>query len=169
MRTLPGNASVRSSAWYAVLPLCAAMLAACDSSTSQNSCNLPAETASILPAGRSTLGVVQRIKVGGIGTTPGGYDPYTQVDAFVTIPVNASTASATVDIAIGKGTPVLMVLNGHAPEPLSACGIHVGDKVAVWAGLDGVIPGGWVNAQGDTVSLNDVTFAAQQLIIVRGY
>jgi hypothetical protein len=115
------------------------------------------------------LGVVQRIKVGGIGNTPGGYDPYTQVDAFVTIPVNASTANATVDIAIGKGTPVLLLLNGHAPEPLSACGIHVGDKVTVWAGLEGVFAGGWVNAQGDTVSLNDVTFAAQQLIIVRGY
>lgn len=158
---------MRATSWYAVPPLLAVLLAACDSSTGQNSCNLPTETALILPSGQSTLGVVQRIKVGGIGNAPGGYDPYTQVDAFLSIPVNESTATATVDIAIGKGTPVLLVLNGHAPEPVSACAMHAGDKVAVWAGLEGVIAGGWVNAQGDTVSLNDVSFVAQQLIIVR--
>jgi hypothetical protein len=45
--------------------------------------------------------------------------------------------------------------------------MRVHDNVMVWAPLDGLVPGGWVDSQGDTLSLGDVTFGAQQLIIVR--
>jgi hypothetical protein len=110
---------------------------------------------------------VRRIKVGAPGITPGGYTPYTQVDAFVEIPVSGSPATAIVDVAFSKEAPVLLSVNGHEPEAVSACAIRVGDKVAVWAGLEGVTAAGLVNAQGDTLSLNDVTFAAVQMIIVR--
>ena len=150
------------------MTLFALMLTACSSSTGENSCNLPVSTASIVTSGQAAIGIVQRIKVGAPGTTPEGYDPYGQVDAYVTVPVSGSSALATVDIAIGTGTSVQLVQNGHAPEPISACEMRVGDKVMVWAPLDGLFAGGWVDSQGDTSSLSEVTFGAQQLMIVRG-
>ena len=159
---------MRSTSFSAALPLVVLMLAACSSSTGQNSCNLPVSTASMITSAQSAIGIVERIKVGAPGNTPGGYDPYGQVDAYVTVPVSGSTAHAMVDIAIGTGTSVQLVQNGHAPEPISACEMHVSDHVMVWAPLDGLVPGGWVDPEGDTVSLSDVTFGAQQLIIVRG-
>jgi len=157
---------MRSSSRLAALPLVASLLTACSSSTGQNSCNLPVSTASITSSAQSAIGVVTRIKVGAPGNTPGGYNPYGQVDAYVTVPVNGSTA--TVDIAISTATSVQLVQNGHAPVPISACEMRVHDNVMVWAPLDGVIPGGLVTSQGVTLSLDDVTFGAQQLIIVRG-
>jgi hypothetical protein len=157
-----------STSFSAALPLLALMLTACNSSTGQNSCNLPVSTASIATSQQSAIGIVERIKVGAPGNTPGGYDPYGQVDAYVSVPLSGGTARATVDIAISTGTSVQLVQNGHAPEPISACEMHVNDNVMVWAPLDGLVPGGWVDSQGDTMSLSDVTFGAQQLIIVRG-
>jgi hypothetical protein len=159
---------MRSTSLSAALPLVALFLTACSSSTGQNSCNLPVSTASITTSAQSAIGVVERIKVGAPGNTPGGYDPYGQVDAYVTVPVSGSTANATVDIAIGTSTSVQLVQNGHAPVPISPCEMRVHDNVMVWAPLDGLVPGGWVDSQGDTLSLSDVTFGATQLIIVRG-
>jgi hypothetical protein len=159
---------MRSISCPGVLPLLALILTACSSSTGQDNCNLPVSTASILSSGQAAIGIVQRIKVGSPGYTPEGYDPYGQIDAFVTVPVNGSSAQATVDIAIGTETSVQLVQNGHAPEPISACAMRVGDKVMVWAPLAGIFTGGWVDSQGDTSSLSEVTFGAQQLIIVRG-
>jgi hypothetical protein len=48
------------------------------------------------------MGVVNRIRVGGVGNTPGGYDPWTQVDVFVSIPVDDATRHASVDIIRGN-------------------------------------------------------------------
>jgi hypothetical protein len=159
---------LRSTSFPVALPLLAVILTACDSSTGQNNCNLPVSTASIITSGSSAIGIVQRIKVGAPGNTPEGYDPYGQVDAYVTLPASGNTAHAMVDIAIGSGTSIQLVQNGHAPEPVSACIMRAGDKVIVWPALEGLIPGGWVDANGDTSSLSDVTFGVQQLTIVRG-
>jgi hypothetical protein len=163
-----GEAFMRSTSTSVAPLLVVLMLAACNSSTGQNGCNLPVSTASITTSAQSAIGVVQRIKVGSPGNTPGGYDPYGQVDAYVTVPVSGSAVHDMVDIAIGTMTSVQVVQNGHAPVPISACEMRVNDKVMVWAALDGLIPGGVLDAQGDTLSLNDVTFGAQQIIIVRG-
>ena len=51
---------------------------------------------------------------------------------------------------------------------LTLAALRVSDQVMVWAALDGLVPGGWVDPQGDTVSLSEATFGAQQLIVVRG-
>ena len=158
---------MRSISLFAA-PLAALTLAACSSSTGQNSCNLPVSTADIITSPQSAIGMVERIKVGAPGNTPGGYDPYGQVDAYVSVPVSGSTVPDVVDIAIGTGTSVQLVRNGHAPEPISACELRVSDQVMVWAALDGLVPGGWVDSEGDTLSLSDATFGAQQLIVVRG-
>jgi hypothetical protein len=158
---------MRSISLFAA-PLAALTLAACSSSTGQNSCNLPVSTADIITSPQSAIGMVERIKVGAPGNTPGGYDPYGQVDAYVSVPVSGSTVPDVVDIAIGTGTSVQLVWNGHAPEPISACELRVSDQVMVWAALDGLVPGGWVDSEGDTLSLSDATFGAQQLIVVRG-
>lgn len=159
---------MRSFQVSAVMPLLALMVAACNSSTGENGCNLPVSTASILSSSYSAIGVVRRIKVGSPGSTPGGYDPYTQVDTYVAVPVNGGNTLVTADLAIGTTTSVQLVQNGHAPEPISACQIHANDKVMIWVPLDGLTPGGLVDSQGDTLSFNDVTFVAQQLIVVRG-
>jgi hypothetical protein len=100
---------MRSTSFSAALPLVGLLLTACSSSTGQNSCNLPVSTATITTSAHSAIGVVARIKVGAPGNTPGGYDPYGQVDAYVTVPVNGSTATATVDIGIGTSTSVQLV------------------------------------------------------------
>ena len=144
--------------------LAVAALAACDSSTGQNGCNLPAETASVTTHTPSVDGVVQRIKVGGVGNTPGGYDPWTQVDVFVSIPVNSPAGHATVNIVLGKGIPVLVQRNGASPEPTSACDIHVGDEVSVWAPLQSVLD----DPNASTSSYTEEAFGAEKLIIDRG-
>jgi hypothetical protein len=111
---------------------------------------------------------VQRVKVGGVGYSPEGYDPWTQVDAFVSIPADDGNAHVTVDIVLGKGIPVLLQQNGEVPKPISACHLRVGDKVTVWAPLQGVFAGGLVGPLGDTTSLQDASFVAEKLVIDLG-
>lgn len=155
---------MRLTSLYAVLPVAVSLLAACDSSTGQNGCNLPAETESVSSFTPSVDGVVKQIKVGGVGYTPGGYDPWTQVDVFVSIPVNSPAGHATVDIILGKGIPVLVQRVNGSPEPTSACSIRVGDRVTVWAPLQSVF--GDPNAS--TASFVDAAFEAQKVVIERG-
>jgi hypothetical protein len=155
---------MRRASFYAASLLAVAALTACDSSTGQNSCNLPTETASVTPFSPSADGVVQRIKVGGVGNSPEGYDPWTQVDVFVSIPVSSAAGHVTVDLVFGKGTPVLVQRGDRAPEPTSACGIHVGDRVTVWAPLQSVFD----DPQASTASLAYDAFGAEKLVINRG-
>ena len=84
-----------------------------------------------------------------------------------TVPVSGSTANVVVDIAISSGTSVQLVQNGHAPVAISACEIHVNDTVMLWAPLENLVPGGWLDPLGYTASLGDITFGAQQVIVVR--
>jgi len=155
---------MRIASFYTALPVTVLMLAACDSSTGQNGCNLPAETASVTPFSTAVDGVVRQIKVGGVGYAPGGYDPWTQVDLFVSIPVNSPAGHATVDIVLGKGIPVLVQRRSGSPEPTSACGVHVGDKVIVWAPLQSVLD----DPNANTASFVNAAFGAEKLIIDRG-
>jgi hypothetical protein len=140
-----------------------AALFACDNSTGQNGCNLPAETASVTTFTQPVDGVVKQIKVGGVGYTPGGYDPWTQVDVFVSIPVNSPAGHATVDIVLGKGIPVLVQRHNDSPEPTSACSIRVGDKVTVWAPLQSVFD----DPNATTASFVDDAFGAQKMVVDR--
>jgi hypothetical protein len=141
---------------------------ACESSTGLSGCNLPPEMASVTTSVPSVTGIVERIKVGGIGNTPEGYNPWAQVDALVSIPVNDGSAHVSVDIVLGKGIPVLLQQNSSPPKPTSACRLRVGDRVTVWAPLQGVSAGGFVGPSGDTIPLSDVSFLAQKLIIELG-
>jgi hypothetical protein len=154
---------MRRSSLYSALPVAVLTLAACDNSTGQNGCNLPAETASVTTTTPSVDGVVQRIKVGGVGNTPGGYDPWTQVDVFVSIPVHTPAGHATADIVLGKGIPVLIQRANGAPTPESACSIRVGDRVTVWAPLQSFFD--QPNTSG--ASLVDAAFEAQKIVIDR--
>ena len=154
---------MRPSSSYAVLAVAVAMLAACDSSTGQNGCNLPAETASVTTFTLPVDGVVKNIKVGGVGYTPGGYDPWTQVDVFVSIPVNSPAGHVTVDIVLGKGIPVLAQRFNDSPEPTSACSVRVGDRVTVWAPLQSVLD----DPNASTASFVDDAFGAQKMVIDR--
>jgi hypothetical protein len=159
---------MQSHPFRAALPLIMVLATACESSTGLSGCNLPPETVSVTTTAPSVTGVVERLKVGGIGTTPEGYNPWAQVDAFVWIPVNDGSARVTVDIILGKGIPVLLQQSGALPRPTSACRIRVGDRVTLWAPLQGVTAAGLVGPLGDTVSLNDAAFLAQKLIIEVG-
>jgi hypothetical protein len=154
---------MRCLSFYIASLLMVGALAGCDNSTGQNGCNLPAETASITTFIPSVDGVVKQIKVGGVGYTPGGYDPWTQVDVFVSIPVNSPAGRATVDIILGKGIPVLVQRHNDSPEPTSACSIRVGDKVTVWAPLQSVFD----DPNASTASFVDAAFAAQKMVIDR--
>jgi hypothetical protein len=145
------------TSFYAALPLAVLMLTACDSPTAQNGCNLPTQTASATTTEPPVNGVVRQIKVGAPGQTPNGYNPFTQVDVFVAIPVSDGTA--TVDIALGAGSPVLVQRGTGSPEATSACDIRVGDRVTVWAPLETV---------NDTIPLGDDSFEAEKIVIDRG-
>ncbi|MDQ2766315.1 MAG: hypothetical protein M3Y30_04085 [Gemmatimonadota bacterium] len=154
---------MRLTSLYTALPVAVAMLTACDSSTGQHACNLPTETAYITTFTPSVDGVVKNIKVGGVGNTPGGYDPWTQVDVFVSIPVNSPAGHATVDIVLGKGIPVLVQGFNDSPVPTSACSVRVGDKVTVWAPLQSVFD----DPNASTDSFVDAAFVAQKMVIDR--
>lgn len=145
------------TSFYAALPVAVMMLTACDSPTAQSGCNLPTQTASATTTEPPVNGVVRQIKVGGAGQTPFGYDPFTQVDVFVGIPVSDGTA--IVDIVLGQGSPVLVQRGSSSPEATSACDIRVGDRVTVWAPLGQVL---------DPGPLGDVAFVAEKLVINRG-
>ena len=150
------------------LSLLIVLSTACRSSTGLDGCNLPAETASVTPFSPPVAGVVHSIRIGGIGQTPEGYDPWAQVNALVTIPLNNGSTHVTVDIVMGKGIPVLLQQKGGTLTPTSACHLRTGDRVTVWAPLQGVTDGGFVGPLGDTTRLEDASFLAEKLIIETG-
>lgn len=155
---------MRRASSYAASLLAVAALAACDNTTGQNGCNLPVETASVTTSTGSADGVVRRIDVGGVGYTPGGYDPWTQVDVFVSFPVHTPAGHATLDIIVGKGVPVLIQRANGVSGPASACSIRVGDKVTVWAPLQILSD----QPNGNTATFANAAFEAQKVVIDRG-
>ena len=104
-------------------------------------------------------------EVGSAGAnTPGGYDPWTQVNVYVSIPVHRPVDHATANIVLGKGIPVLVQEAGGTPHPTSACNIRVGDKVTVWAPLQSF----YDQPNDSALPSEDDSFEAQELIINRG-
>jgi hypothetical protein len=77
--------------------------------------------------------VVRQIKISKPGNTPGGYDPYTQLDLSVLLRTGMTVQGQTLHIVVGADTPVLESSNGSTAAPTSACDIRVGDQILLWA------------------------------------
>jgi hypothetical protein len=119
-----------------LFPVALVLATACSDSTSSARCNLTVQTAAVDSSMGPIDGVVTEVKVSGPGNTPEGYDPFTQLDVFISIRSDAGLAATTYDIIVANSFPVLESRGGGTPVPTSACDIRAGDRVTFWAPSD---------------------------------
>ena len=155
---------MKSSSFFAAMPMLVLAMAACESSTGLKGCDMPAQNASLISTAPFMTGVVTVASY-----EPPGYSPEgpigPEILLHVTVDAAAGTSYPMQRVFVYGNSAVFSGSNSGTPHSTSACKLAVGDRVKVWVPSDET-----ESVFGDIAGIDTTTFTweVNQVAIVSG-